>query len=77
VSDVLSDLAAVADHLKAMPELDGFKRRAPDECIDRETWTVWLRGSWRVDDAGHGDTIQEAYQNALENRARLQMKAAA
>jgi hypothetical protein len=72
---VMSDLRDIGAAIEAHPDIAGVKRRVPDECIDRLTWTVWLIGAWRSSDAGHGATIEEAYQDALSNRAALQVAA--
>jgi len=62
----------VAQAFRAHPDIAGVRRRDPDEYIPRTTWTVWLPGAWRVSDSGHGDTIEQAYQDALANRAKLE-----
>lgn len=72
---MMDDLRDIAVAIEAHPDIAGVKRRVPDECIDRLTWSVWLIGSWRVDDVGHGNTIAEAYANAVENRANLRRAA--
>jgi hypothetical protein len=64
-----ADLALIADAFRKCPGIAAVRRRSPDDLIPREIWLVFLEGDWKADQAGTGNTIEEAYQDALNRRS--------
>jgi hypothetical protein len=73
--NALADLALIADAFRKCPGIAAVRRRSPDELIPRETWLVFLEGDWKADQAGTGNTIEEAYADALSRREVLTVAA--